>query len=61
MRQAPKTSDPYMDADRVIVDNEAAILYWTYRFDVSPEELAEAVDVVGDSIDAVAAYLNTGR
>ncbi|MBJ7377529.1 MULTISPECIES: DUF3606 domain-containing protein [Sphingobium] len=50
-----------MEADRVTLDNEAAILYWTSRFDVSPEELAEAVDVVGDSVDAVAAYLNTGR
>lgn len=61
MRQAPKTSDPDMDGDRVTLDNEAAILYWTCRFDVSPEELAEAVDVVGNSVDAVAAYLNTGR
>ncbi|MEC3910166.1 DUF3606 domain-containing protein [Sphingobium sp. CR2-8] len=49
------------DADRVDLNSEAAILYWTYRFDVSPEELAEAVDIVGDSIDAVAAYLNMGR
>jgi hypothetical protein len=35
-----------------------SILYWTYRFDVSREELEEAVETVGDSAAAVAAYLN---
>lgn len=49
------------DAGRVMLDSEAAILYWTSRFGVDPDELAEAVDSVGDSIDAVAAYLNIDR
>ncbi|BBF68922.1 DUF3606 domain-containing protein [Sphingobium sp. 3R8] len=52
---------PDRDVDRVTLDDEAALLYWTCRFDVSPDELEEAVDIVGDSVDAVAAYLNVGK
>lgn len=61
MRQGISNRNQDQEADRVTLDSEAAVLYWTYHFDVLPEELAEAVDVVGDSVDAVAAYLNTGR
>lgn len=32
--------------------------YWTARFAATREELEEAIDTVGDSVDAVAAYLN---
>lgn len=46
------------EPDRVTLGEEASILYWTYRFDVSREELEEAVETVGDSAAAVAAYLN---
>jgi|EndMetStandDraft_6_1072998.scaffolds.fasta_scaffold575895_2 hypothetical protein len=49
------------DAGRVMLDSEAAVLYWTGRFRVDPEELEEAVDIVGDSVEAVAAYLNTDQ
>lgn len=49
------------DAASVSLDSDAALLYWTRYFDASPEELEEAVDIVGDSIDAVAAYLNIDR
>ncbi|MBJ7444134.1 MAG: DUF3606 domain-containing protein [Sphingobium sp.] len=47
------------EASHVCLDDADAIDYWTRRFDVSREELEEAVDTVGDSVDAVAAYLNT--
>lgn len=47
------------DASHVCLDDAEAIDYWTHRFDVSREELEEAVETVGDSVDAVAAYLNT--
>ncbi|WP_420143369.1 DUF3606 domain-containing protein [Sphingobium sp.] len=46
------------DTERVRLDSEAAVLYWTSRFNVSRDELEEAVDIVGNSISAVAAYLN---
>lgn len=46
------------EPDRVMLGDETSILYWTYRFDVSREELEEAVETVGDSAAAVAAYLN---
>lgn len=46
------------DSDRVELNSEASLLYWTYHFNVSREELEEAVDSVGDSAAAIAAYLN---
>ncbi|MFC3443009.1 DUF3606 domain-containing protein [Sphingobium rhizovicinum] len=49
------------DAGSVTLNSEAAILYWTNRFSVDREELEEAVDIVGDSVEAVAAYLNIDR
>jgi hypothetical protein len=47
------------EASHVALEDADAVDYWTSRFDVSREELEEAVDTVGDSVDAVAAYLNT--
>jgi len=61
MTQATPNRNRDTQEDRVALDNEAEMLYWTYHFDVSPAELAEAIDVVGDNVNAVAAYLNTGR
>lgn len=52
---------PDQDVGRVALDSDAAVLYWTRHFDVSPGELEEAIEIVGDSVDAVAAYLNTDR
>lgn len=43
---------------RVALDSDAAIFYWTRRFNVSRDEVEEAIEVVGDHADAVAAYLN---
>jgi hypothetical protein len=47
MTQATPNRNRDRQEDRVALDNEA--------------ELAEAIDVVGDNVNAVAAYLNTGR
>lgn len=47
------------DADRISLHSDAAVIHWTSRFNVSRDELEEAVDIVGNTIDAVAAYLNT--
>jgi len=41
----------------VTIESDASVLYWTSRFHVSREELEEAIDAVGDSAAAVAAYL----
>ena len=46
------------EPDRISLGDETAVLYWTYRFDVDRESLEEAVETVGDSAAAVAAYLN---
>jgi hypothetical protein len=51
-------SDAPQDVSRVVLNDPQAMLYWTGRFDLSVEELTEAVDAVGDDVAAVAAYLN---
>lgn len=49
------------DASHVSLNHADDVHYWTSHFAVSREELEEAVDTVGDSADAVAAYLNVGK
>ncbi|WP_323132800.1 MULTISPECIES: DUF3606 domain-containing protein [Sphingobium] len=49
------------DLTYVSLEREEDRLYWTNRFNVSGDELAEAVETVGNDVDAVAAYLNVGR
>lgn len=49
------------DSDRISLSEEYEIRDWTERLGVSEEELREAVDAVGNSADAVRAYLNNGR
>ena len=44
--------------DRVMLSDEATFRYWVERFRVPRDELEEAVETVGDSPAAVAAYLN---
>jgi hypothetical protein len=46
------------DDDRVALECDAVILYWTCRFGVTRDELEEAIEMVGDDAGAVAAYLN---
>ena len=49
------------DLTYVSLEREEDRLYWTNRFNVSGDELTEAVEIVGNDVDAVAAYLNVGR
>lgn len=49
------------DSDRISLSEEHEIRDWTKRLGVGEEELREAVDAVGNSADAVRAYLNNGR
>jgi len=45
------------DRARISLSEEHEVRYWTEKFGISKEELAEAVDQVGSSADAVAVYL----
>lgn len=47
------------DSSRIALSEDYELQYWTNRFGVSKERLEEAVEAVGNSVDAVAAYLNT--
>lgn len=42
---------------RVSTSDDYALTYWTGKFGVSPEQLQEAVDAVGDNAAAVEEYL----
>jgi hypothetical protein len=45
------------DRARVSIGEDHEIAYWTAKFGVSREKLAEAVDAVGNSASAVGDYL----
>jgi hypothetical protein len=45
------------DRARVAIGEEHEVAYWTDKFGVSREKLAEAVGVVGNSAQAVGDYL----
>ena len=49
------------DRDRISLSEDYEIREWTESLGVGEEELREAVDAVGNSADAVRAYLNNGR
>ncbi|MEP9359990.1 MULTISPECIES: DUF3606 domain-containing protein [unclassified Sphingomonas] len=52
-----KTLRGPQDSSRVAMGEEYEVSYWTEKFGVSRERLQEAVDAVGNSADAVRAYL----
>jgi hypothetical protein len=49
------------DRDRISLSEDYEIRDWTQSLGVGEDELREAVDAVGNSADAVRAYLNNGR
>lgn len=49
------------DRDRISLSEDYDIRSWTESLGVSEQELREAVDAVGNSADAVRAYLKNGR
>ncbi|MFZ2995227.1 DUF3606 domain-containing protein [Sphingobium sp.] len=57
MSAQPGRASP-RDVNRVSLEQDRDVQYWTNRFGVSREELEEAVETVGESVDAVAVYLN---
>ncbi|MCB4862833.1 DUF3606 domain-containing protein (plasmid) [Sphingobium sp. SJ10-10] len=54
-----KTARGPQDSSRIALGEDYEVQYWTNRFGASKEQLEEAVEAVGNSVDAVAAYLNT--
>lgn len=47
------------DSSRIAMGEDYEVEYWTDKFGVSRDELQKAVDVVGNSADAVKAHLKT--
>lgn len=45
------------DRDRISLSEDYEVRDWTQSLGVSEDELREAVDAVGNSVDAVRAYL----
>jgi hypothetical protein len=45
------------DSSRVAMGEDYEVAYWTGKFGVSRDRLQEAVDAVGNSADAIKAYL----
>ncbi|WP_293699753.1 MULTISPECIES: DUF3606 domain-containing protein [unclassified Sphingopyxis] len=54
-----KTNIGSPDRDRISLGEDYEIRNWTQSLGVSEAELREAVDAVGNSVDAVRAYLKT--
>jgi hypothetical protein len=50
------TNSGAADRARISLGEEYEIRYWTGKFGVSAEKLADAVEQVGNSADAVAIY-----
>ncbi|MEN3746027.1 DUF3606 domain-containing protein [Sphingomonas sp. HF-S3] len=46
------------DSARVAMGEDYEVAYWTKKFGVSRERLQEAVDAVGNSVDAISTYLS---
>jgi len=46
------------DRDRINVNEDYELQYWSEKFGVSRDRLKEAVEAVGTSVEAVQKYLN---
>ena len=53
-----KTARRPQDSSRIALGEDYEVQYWTNRFGVSKERLQQAVEAVGNSGEAVAAYRN---
>jgi len=49
------------DSSRIALGEDYEVRYWTEKFGVSRDELAEAVKAVGNSADAVASHLGKSK
>lgn len=55
MDNTSKTGTP--DSKTINLNEDYEVTYWTKEFNVSQDELKNAVDAVGKSVDAVRKYL----
>jgi len=46
------------DRDRINVNEDYELQYWSEKFGVSRDKIKEAVEAVGTSVEAVQKYLN---
>ncbi|MCQ6961270.1 DUF3606 domain-containing protein [Mucilaginibacter aquariorum] len=46
------------DRDRINVNEDYELQYWSEKFGVSRDRIKEAVEAVGTSVEAVQKYLN---
>lgn len=46
------------DRDRINVNEDYEVQYWSEKFGVSRDELRDAVEAAGTSVEKVKAYLN---
>lgn len=53
-----KTNSRTRDRARIAIGEDYEVAYWTKKFGVSKEALADAVAAVGSSAQAVADFLN---
>ena len=53
-----KTKTGAQDRSRIAIGEDEEVAYWTKKFRVSKETLADAVAAVGSSAQAVADFLN---
>ncbi|MBK1613056.1 DUF3606 domain-containing protein [Rubrivivax gelatinosus] len=56
-----KTQANGPDRDRINVNEDFELRDWAKKFDVSPEQIKEAVGAVGDRADAVEMHLKGSR
>lgn len=62
-QQASELDDdqPGVEPDRIDVDDEDAVAEWATKLDVSPDQITEAVDAVGDLATDVEMHLKGTR
>ena len=53
-----KDRDNFADAERINIENDYELQYWTSQLKVTNDELKEAMAEVGSNIQAVKVYLN---
>lgn len=53
-----KAKKKNLDRYQINLDHDYELLYWTSQLKVTNDELKEAVEAVGNSVEAVKVYLN---
>ena len=54
-------TQPGMEPDRIVLDDEQAVAHWAKKLDATPQQLREAVGAVGDKAADVEMHLKGAR